>query len=398
MGNDKVNANIRLATVGSSQLVAEELLEAMRLFMSPRTSKAYEISTMTNHDWADLFVCLPTRVDEASQKIPRNKIVSLELVPDPRFFVQIALIPSGETVHIFNNNTAQAAKLAEYCHEQGIRHVQFEYIPYAELTEQEVIKLLSTASYIGGAEKIVGTGGILQTKYKRYLPGTAKIIAGRRVATSASVIDIIQWITLFEHKQLSAEVAHISHSLSQQLQEITAITGQVSRSIESTAGAIQEINERISLNMDSIRETTATSQSLAEAAWQIGGIAETIKHISGQTNLLALNAAIEAARVGEHGRGFAVVAQEVRKLAEESRRSTETIRLSVDEVQSKVTAIVPSLNALVSEMTVTQQYFSKISHATQQETQSIVEVAKALETISHISGKLLHTAERLTRN
>ena len=392
-----MNVDLRLATIGSSQLVADELLEASCLFMSLCNGTAYDISRINDHNIADLFLCLPTRVEEASKKIPRNKIVPLELIPDAQFFVQVALIPAGQTVHIFNNNTAQAAKMASYCQELGINSVQFEYIPYAELSDSEVADRLAIATYIAGAERIVGAGSVLRTKYGRNVRPDAKIIAGRRVATPQSVVAIIQWATLFEHKQLSSEVATISHSLSQQLQEITAITSQVSQSIESTVASIQEVDARISINMTNIRETTDTSQSLSNAARNIGGIAEAIKHISGQTNLLALNAAIEAARVGEHGRGFAVVAQEVRKLAEESRKSTETIRQSVGDVQDKVTSIVPALNALTNEMTTTQQYFTKISHSAQQENQSIAEIAQSLEVISKISEQLMNTATKLTK-
>lgn len=394
-----MKVTFRLATVGSSQLIADELLEAARLFLHISDGgRAYDIKQVHDHSIADLFLCLPTRVDEAAKKIPKNKIVALELIPDCRFFVEIAQIGAGETVAIFNNNTAQAGKIASYCQEQGISHLTFSYIPYAEISETDVTQRLIQARYIAGADKIVGPGSILHTKYNRYISPGTKIIPARRVATAESVCAITQWISVFEHKQLSGEVAAMSNSLSQQMQEITAITTQVSRAIDTTTAAIQEIDSRISLDMGRITETSGVSQSLATSANSIGGIAEAIKHVSSQTNLLALNAAIEAARVGEHGRGFAVVAQEVRKLAEESRKSTETIRQSVGDVQNKVSAIVPALATLMTEMAETQQYVSKISLASQQQNQSIMEIAKAMENISRISDNLLATANQLLQS
>ncbi|SDF59247.1 methyl-accepting chemotaxis protein [Sporolituus thermophilus] len=390
-----MSAIARIATVGSSQLVADELLEAARHFIPGLEGRAYAIKALTDHQVADLFICLPTRVDEAAQKIPRDKIVALELVPDAAFFVQVAQIPHGETVTVFNNNTAQAAKIAKYCQDIGINQVTFQYAPYDELSESELAMLLQDARYIIGAEKIVGTGSVLLSRYRHYLPPDVKIIGARRVATADSVCAVIRWLTLFAHRQLATEVAAISNQLNYQLQEITAITAEVSRSIDTTAATIQNIDNHIGRQMARIRQTVDISQTLAAATHNIGGIADTIKHISGQTNLLALNAAIEAARVGEYGRGFAVVAQEVRKLAEESRKSTDTIRHSVGEIQGVVANIVPALTALSDDMTTTQRHIAGIVQASRQENNSLMKIAKSLESISGISDKLLGSVEKL---
>jgi len=122
-----------------------------------------------------------------------------------------------------------------------------------------------------------------------------------------------------------------------------------------------------------------------EAVKKIGGIADTIRHISGQTNLLALNAAIEAARVGELGRGFAVVAQEVKKLAEESRASTETIRSSIGVIESLVQQISPLLNSTASEIQSCLGEFRQVSDTTQREVSAIHQINESLEAIKKIS-------------
>ena len=385
----------RLVTVGSSQTVADELLSAVQTLLGDIHGQACDIKQISDHRMADLFVCLPTRVDEAAQKIPRDKIVPLELIPPAQFYVQVAQIPAGETAYIFNNNTAQAEKIAKYCMENGIRHITFDLIPYAEISETEAADKLSRAKYVIGAETIVGPGGVLQNKFRQHISPDSVIIGAKRIATTESVCAIMKQVTLFTHKQLSNEVASVSNLLGQQIQEITAVMNEVSGSITATSATLRDLDSRILQEMEHVRQTLGISATLNTAVNNIGGIAEAIKYISGQTNLLALNAAIEAARVGEHGRGFAVVAQEVRRLAEESRASTDTIRQSIVEVQNVVNQMAPSLNAISSEMAATQQFTGKLSEAAAHENSMIAEVVRSLEKVNSISFNLINSVNKL---
>jgi methyl-accepting chemotaxis protein len=271
----------------------------------------------------------------------------------------------------------------------------FTYIPYNEVPDEKVALLIQEAKYIIGAENMVGTNSILQSKYGPYLLSDVTIIAAKRIATTESVCEIMRWVTLFHHKMLSNEVAHISSELSRQLQEIAAAAIEVSRSLNDTTVTIQDIDIRIKQEICQIHIVNDTSQILSGAATNIGGVVDTIKQISSQTNLLALNAAIEAARVGEQGRGFAVVAQEVRKLAEESRKSTEMIRQSIIEVQTSVAEITPALALLSQEMSISQEHISKITHAAAQENRSIAEIARGIERISQTSENLLTSVHKL---
>jgi hypothetical protein len=57
--------------VGSSQIVADELLDAAHHLLGKGVGgRAYAIGDVTDHGIADLFICLPTRVEEAAKKIP----------------------------------------------------------------------------------------------------------------------------------------------------------------------------------------------------------------------------------------------------------------------------------------------------------------------------------------
>ena len=388
---------LRLATVGSSQVVADELLAAARSLLGAKLDgRAYAIGDVTDQMIADLFLCLPTRVEEAAKKIPRDKIVSLELIPDARFYVGVAQLPVGSRVDVFNNNTAQAEKIATYCQEHGVSHVTFAPLPYDELPPAETAARLREARSIIGASTIVGPEGILRKKYGEYIRPDAVVVGAVRVATTESVCNVMRWITLFGHKRLAGEIATLTEHLNAKLQEFTAIADTISRSIAANTATIRDVDGKMSQEVAKIEKTNEQAQALMTATRNIGGIAETIKNISSQTNLLALNAAIEAARVGEHGRGFAVVAQEVRKLAEETRGSTDTIGKSLGEVQAVVNEISPALAALVGDLTANQRQMAEVARAANDENRSVSGIGAALAGIREISDHLQASVRKLT--
>ncbi len=392
-----MDALVRLATVGSSQIVADELLAAVHQLLGKEAGgRAYAIKEVPDHTSADLFVCLPTRVEEAAQKIPRDKIVALELIPDAFFYVQVALLPAGSLVHVFNNNTAQAEAIAKYCRQHGVTHVEYVFLPYDELPAEELVARLGQAKYIIGAQRIVGAGGVLTMKFGASLRSDAAVIGANRIATTESVCSLMRWITLFTHKRVAGEVAALTGRLNGQLQEFAAGAGEISRLIAANSATINDVDARMSSELARVEETSRQSQELVAATHNIGGIAATIKNVADQTNLLALNAAIEAARVGEHGRGFAVVAQEVRKLAEETRGSTDTIRQSVSDVQTMVGKITPTLAALSTEMLANQREIAKIAQAAGGESQAVAGITSALQGIREISDQLQAAVQKLT--
>ncbi len=98
------------------------------------------------------------------------------------------------------------------------------------------------------------------------------------------------------------------------------------QSIEIIIDELNELNDQVGANNNSISELASQTQDITS-------IIELITDIAEQTNLLALNAAIESARAGEHGRGFAVVADEVRKLSERTHKATSEISISIKTLQ-----------------------------------------------------------------
>jgi|GEM_PF-2605800 len=335
-----MSADFHFTTIGSSQTVGNELLAvAQELFSSSLAfvgsfeGKAYSIAELSYDKGIDLFLCQPTRVEEAALKIPREKIVSLELIPDTRFYVTLSKIPQGEIVAIFNNNIIQAERTAFYCEEHGVDHIEFVYIAYMELSEQEVVTRLAKAKYIAGNDKIVGTGGILERQYQQYLRKDVKIIGAKRIPTVQSVCSVMQRVSLVTYKKNSTEIADVSEYLRIQLKETVEITGNISKSISMTAATITDVDANIKNERVAMGKTMAIADTFKNAVNNISGIAKSIQHISGQTSPLALNANITATRVGKQEQCFTVVAQEVRNLAQESQMATQAICRSVKEVQ-----------------------------------------------------------------
>lgn len=387
---------LKIAAIGGNQSIADELLTAIHLVLGPTIScQAIVQNQLRNPDIADLFVCLPTRINELATIVPRERIVGLELMPSPSFFVKIAQIPANETVYIFENNRRGAQTLADNCSSQGIAHINFDFIAYEEMAHPEVITRIESAKYIAGSETMFQVHGDLHNKYSRNLNKQTKIVGAHRIPTLHSGTDLMQWITLFHHKKLANEVAELTQSLSCQLQQITATTNSVSASIEANSSTLDKLNATMVQETSRLEQVIDISQKLSQAAQNISSIAETIKHISGQTNLLALNATIEAARVGTQGRGFAVVAKEVGKLAEESRTSIDIIRTAVGDVQTTTQQITPALLALSSEITNNQQQFSKVFIASNEHNTTLSHIFQALQQINTIGDELTKATNKL---
>ena len=130
---------------------------------------------------------------------------------------------------------------------------------------------------------------------------------------------------------------------------------------------------------------------ISRSSRKIAEIITVIDEIAFQTNLLALNAAVEAARAGEQGRGFAVVAAEVRNLAQRSAGAAREIKAliqdSVQKVEDGSTLVNRSgqaLDDIVNSVKRVTDIIAEIAAASQEQSQGIDQVNKAVAQMDHV--------------
>jgi len=193
--------------------------------------------------------------------------------------------------------------------------------------------------------------------------------------TSSAIAEIIESIrelnTSIEGQ--SSDVSSVSSAVEQMVANIQAVAG----SVQKANTALQSLSSATIDGKNTLVETNAISQKIAE---QSGGLLEAstvIENIAAQTNLLAMNAAIEAAHAGEAGRGFAVVAGEIRKLAEESSAQGKTISGTLKMITAEIDQLVKAASLAVEKFTVISQHTDAVQNSASMVAFSMTEQSKA---------------------
>jgi methyl-accepting chemotaxis protein len=188
-------------------------------------------------------------------------------------------------------------------------------------------------------------------------------------------------------------LSSIAHAAGQQSVETASTADETSATVQTVATAASQLGNSVQAIKAQIHDATAIVQrassmastanetigALASAAQHIDEVVGFIRSIAGQTNLLALNATIEAARAGEAGRGFAVVASEVKALAIQTAKATEEISSQIAEVQSATKQAVDNVGAIAAIMGDIDSFTATIAQAVSQQNVATAEISKNIE-------------------
>lgn len=255
---------------------------------------------------------------------------------------------------------------------------------------------------------------------KKTFPGDFNILATSLASISSTMRDTLAEINY--HCDAITQNVRILDLGSRQLsdgttnqasavEELTATLLDISDKISANAEDSNYSNNRMASVRDHAMDSTGNLDTLAKAmamiennSNEISNISRLIQNIASQTNLLSMNASVEATRAGEAGKGFDVVASEIRSLAErctEATQSTaELISKTCNNIQEGLQALqitTDSIQHVADESLETSNYLHNIAKASQEQSESIIQITTAIEQISEVTQNNSMTASESAR-
>ncbi len=212
----------------------------------------------------------------------------------------------------------------------------------------------------------------------------------------------------------ASRVAQGSQSLLREAVEESNSVEKLSAYIQDTSVQIQnnaqnanlakqlseEAGEKLAIGTKQMQDMVKAMEDINNTSNQISNIIKTIDDIAFQTNILALNAAVEAARAGDVGKGFAVVADEVRNLASKSAVSAKNTSVLIESSLNSIKAgteianlTAESIAGVVEGTQKTIDIVEKISGASNNQSNSMIEISQGIEAIATSITNTRATAE-----
>lgn len=243
-----------LVAVGSNQLVAQEIAGIAQSFVGKELSLVTKLTDEVRESEPDTFyICATTQGKKLQAIIPAGQLFVFDLHPTTKFFLDIARIPAGETVSVFNNLLPYTELLIKECRELGIGDWQFEPIAFEEMDTEEVCRLLRHAHWIVGAEPFMGQGALLSPSYQEALPDDVTIISGHRMASVASAGKLLAALAAYYNKDLLRQYQRLTEQNPATEQEnrrlhqqFDKLTGQVIKIVQFLQdAALESIKQQI---------------------------------------------------------------------------------------------------------------------------------------------------------
>lgn len=217
---------------------------------------------------------------------------------------------------------------------------------------------------------------------------------GEAVGQSLSISNVLSESSSRQAAALEQTTASLDQMASMTRQNASN-TDEANRLMVAAKQAIEKANV-------SMADLTSSMKEIASASEQTQKIIKSIDEVAFQTNLLALNAAVEAARAGEAGAGFAVVADEVRNLAMRATDSAKNTATLIEDIVKKVRggeSLVTITNEVFSEVTASStkvvELMGEIAAASQEQSQGIDQVNKAMMEMNQVTQQNAANAEEL---
>lgn len=234
-----------ITAVGSSPLVAREIAAILSPILSPlpqlktATAATGDIRQPAKNTF---YVCANTQGTRLQNIVPPEQLFILKLQPTTRFFLDIAKIPAGETVCIFNNLLPYAKLLMQECQELGIDKLKFRPLAFEEMPEETVRQELAKAKWLIGVSPFVGREILFSDRYRSYLRPDLKVIPGRRTASVASASRFLAALAHFYQRELQQEKVQLTTSAEEQ--RLASQADQLTRQLQQASLEIikQQIN------------------------------------------------------------------------------------------------------------------------------------------------------------
>lgn len=197
------------------------------------------------------------------------------------------------------------------------------------------------------------------------LRGVAYVVCSSPIYSKSGAI--IGAISISESTERYDTLKEVADGLSKGISELASTSEEMSAQIEEIVAVSKNLSHSTKESVQRVNETD-----------HIMGV---IRDIASQTNLLGLNAAIEAARVGENGRGFGVVASEIRKLSTNSADSIKEIARIINMIRADSNNI--------------NQDMSQVESALEQIGDAISYLTNSIQAFSVIADRLNNMADKM---